>query len=353
MVVVVDEGAAGTFSEQNVAIAHGAAVAAAQINAAEGLGHGVRIKLEGQDLNDLSEGALRQRLNSDAAAALVLPCDTEAQTGLAARASQFGMLMLAPCDPDPTAEAGYTTYWPVGTLGPAEATGLTLFMHKIGYDTAYIVSATGDHLGDVLANNFRAAAKSNGVTISGSTSVAPSSEGIAAAAKTIKALQSAPAAVFTTLSAPLVNQLASALQADGVEAVLVGTSTLDTPLTLKTDPQALENALVPTYGFVREEAAGQTFTQAYTQRFGLAPAGSFPGLGFETIRVLAAAANKARSASPAAIEHALLAGLTVKGVALADRTYLPNGAGDHGPVGRVSIEKVYDGRFEPLIAVSP
>jgi ABC-type branched-subunit amino acid transport system substrate-binding protein len=353
LVVVLDQPAAGAFSEQNASIAKGAAVAVAQLNAAEGLGHGIHVKLESQELDDLSEGALEQRLSSDAAAALVLPCDTESQATLAARAAHFGMLMLAPCDPDPAAEAGYPTYWPVGTPGPEEAAGLTRFMHTLGYTIAYVIKSPGNRLGEALTRDFSAAARSNGVTVDGSAGVTLTSDGIATLAKTIKALRPTPGAVFTALEPPAVNELASGLQAQGVEATVIGTSVMDTPLTLKTDPQALENALVPTYGFVREEAAGQHFTQEYEQHFGAAPVGSFPGLGFETVRVLATAAQKAHSATPSAIQRALLGGLTVPGVALAERTYGRNGAGEHVPVGPVSIEKVYEGRFEPMIAVSP
>jgi ABC-type branched-subunit amino acid transport system substrate-binding protein len=353
MVVVLDEPAAGSYSEQNASIAKGAAVAVAQINAAGGLAHGVRIKLESQALDGLAEGALKQRLSSDAAAVLILPCDTESQAGLAARAAQFGMLTLAPCDPDPTVEAGYSTYWPVGSSGPEEAAGLTRFMHTLGYTLAYTVRASGNQLEQVLTNEFRAAAKKNGVTVDGGSSASITAGDIAAIAKAIKALRPVPGAVFTTLPPPSANELASGLQAQGVEATVVGTSAMDTPLTLKTNPQALESALVATYGFVREEPAGQEFVRQYTKRFGLAPVGGFPGLGFEAIRLIATAVAKGRAAAPVAIQRALLEGLTVTGVALAERRYLPRGADNHVPVTDVSIEKVYEGKFEPMIAVSP
>jgi hypothetical protein len=78
--------------------------------------------------------------------------------------------------------------------------------------------------------------------------------------------------------------------------------------------------------------------------------GSFPGLGFETIRLLEAAVRGAHSAEPSAIQRALSRGLTLEGVALAERTYQPGG--DHDPTSTVAIEKIVSGHLEQVFAAA-
>ena len=105
------------------------------------------------------------------------------------------------------------------------------------------------------------------------------------------------------------NHLATGLRAQGVYQPIVGTTALDTRLSLSSGAEALENTVFPSYGFRREDAPARRFARDYARRFRSAPAGGFPGLGFETIRLLEDAVRKAGSAEPSAIQQALSGGL--------------------------------------------
>lgn len=350
MVVAIDQPASGLFSEQNASIARGATVAVDELNATGGLARHIRVKLVPQDLEGLSPAAVEGRLHSEAAAALILPCDTESQLSLAAGGARYGTLMLAPCNPDPSAGRRYSTYWPVGMKPSDEAAGLAGFMRTVGYGSVFIVNASGNRYDELMTSYFRAAAQRKGVRIVGSASVATTLGDLSSLAHTIEAVSPRPSTIFTALPPPLVNQLAAGLQAQGVTQNVAGTSTLDTRLTLTHNAGALEDAVFPSYGFPRESAPAHRFTRDYEQRFGAEPVGSFPGLGFETIRLLEAAARDARSAEPSAIQRALSRGLVLEGVALAERTYQP---GDHNPTGTVAIEKIVSGHFEQVFAAAP
>jgi hypothetical protein len=126
---------------------------------------------------------------------------------------------------------------------------------------------------------------------------------------------------------------------------------MDTPLTLSSAHGTLEHAIFPSYGFMREEAAAHRFAADYRRLFHTSPVGGFPGLGFETIRLLEAAVRRARSAQPSAIQRALAAGITLHGVGLGDRTYEPGG--DHEPVGEVAISELVSNALLPLVATMP
>jgi len=351
MIVAVDQPAQGLFAEQNRSIERGAEVAVDQLNAAGGLTGHVRIHLVRQDLDGLSAAAVQARLRSEAAAVLVLPCDSDSQLSLAAAGSQFGMLMLAPCNPDSTAGARYPTYWPVGMAANDEAAGLVGYLKEVGYGSVFLVSAPGSRYVELLTGDFRSAAQAGGVRLVGSASISTTTQDFSSLAHTIQTAEPTPAAIFTALPPPLVNRLATGLLARGVQQTILGSTAMDTQLTLSSGSQALENATFPSYGFPRVSSSARRFAAEYASRFGREPVGSFPGLGLETIRLLEESVRKAGSAEPSAIQQALTGGVTLSGVGLADRSYAPGG--DHNPVGQVAITKVSSGRFEPLLVVTP
>jgi branched-chain amino acid transport system substrate-binding protein len=351
MVVVIDQPSNSLFAEQNRSITRGAAVAVDQLNAAGGLTGHVHIRLVPQSLDGLSAAAVQSRLHSEAAAALVLPCDADSQLNLAAGASQDGTLMFAPCNPDATAGKRYPTYWPVGMAATDEAAGLTSFMYTLGYRDVFVVSAPGSRYVELLTSDFQSAAKARGIQVAGNASVATTTTDFTALAQAIESVHPKPSAIFTALPPPLVNRMAAGLQAQGVGATVLGSTAMDTPLTLSANTKALENATFTSYGFPRLSASAARFAADYRRQFGHEVIGSFPGLGFETIRLIEAAAKKAGSAEPSAIQQALAGGLTLRGIALANRAYEPGG--NHNPVGEVAISKVSAGSLLPLIVTSP
>ncbi len=351
MVVAIDRPPSGMFAEQNASIAQGAAIAVDELNAAGGLARHTRIKLVPQDLDDLSPAAVEGRLRSEAAAALILPCDTDSQLSLAAGAARYGTLMLAPCNPDPAAGRRYTTYWPVGMTPSDEAAGLVSFLRTIGGGNVFLVTAPSSQYAELMTSYFRAAARRRDIPIVGSASVAATTGDLSSLAHAIEAAEPHASIIFTALPPPLVNQLAAGLKTQGVTQTVIGTSAMDTRLALTSNRGALEGAVFPSYGFPRESAPAHRFATDYKNRFGAEPVGSFPGLGFETIRLLETAVRAAGSAEPSAIQRALSRGLALEGVALAQRSYQPGG--DHNPTATVAIEKIFSGHFEQVLATNP
>jgi ABC-type branched-subunit amino acid transport system substrate-binding protein len=351
MTVVIDSPPRGLFSEQNRSIAQGASVAVDALNASGGLPGHVHVKLVSENLDGLSASALQGRLRSQTAAALILPCDTDSQLSLAAAGSQFGMLMLAPCNPDPTAGGRYPTYWAVGTAANEETAGLASFMATLGYGSAFVVSSPGSRYVELLTSDFRNAAQSSGIKLAGSGSISMSNPDYASLARSIEAVQPRPAAIFTALPPPLVNRLAAGLRAEAVDETVLGSTAMDTPLTLSGGASSpLEDATFASYGFPRVSSSARRFAAAYRSRFRHEPVGSFPGLGLETIRLLEAAARKGHSPAPSAIQRALAGGITLTGVGLAARSY--KAGGDHNPIGEVAISKVSTGSLLPLQAIT-
>jgi ABC-type branched-subunit amino acid transport system substrate-binding protein len=351
MVVVIDQPSSNLFAEQNAAIVQGAGMAVDELNAAGGLARHIQVKLVPQSLDGLSAAQVESRLRAEAAAALILPCDTDSQLSLAAEAERYKTLMLAPCNLDPTVGERYPTYWPIGMSTSEEMAGLTSFMRTIGYGSVFIVTAPGSRYVQLVTDDFRTAAQRRQIRIAGSASIAMTTSDFSGLAHTIEAASPRPSVIFTALPPPLVNQMAAGLKARGIRQSVVGASVMDTQLTVTSNRGALEDSVFPSYGFPRESPAGHHFLATYKKLFGNEPVGSFPGLGFETIRVLEAAVQQAHSAEPDAIEQALSRGLALEGVALAERRYQPGK--DHNPIGPVAVEKDVAGHFEQVLATTP
>jgi branched-chain amino acid transport system substrate-binding protein len=261
------------------------------------------------------------------------------------------MLMLAPCNPDPTAGQHYPTFWPVGVAASAEVAALANFMRAFGYPSAFVVNATGDRSAEIVTSYFRGAAKAQGIRIAGDASVAATTNDLSSLAARIKS-SGRLAGVFTAAPPPFVNRLGAALRAQGVDRPVIGPAAMDTPLSLSAGgAKTLENAFFTSYGFPREDAAARRFARDYSRRFHRNPVGSFPGLGLETVRLLAAAVRKAGSAEPAAIQRALAGGVVLSGEGLAERVY--ERGGNHNPVGQIGITKIGEGALQPLAARTP
>lgn len=351
MTVVIDQPPPGLFAEQNRSIMQGAEVAAQELNAAGGLARHVHLRLVSQKLDGLSASALRSRLQSETAAALILPCDTDSQFTMAAEAARSGTLMLAPCNADPQAGHDFPTYWPVGAAASDETLELASFMQVIGRGNVFIVETPGSRYVQLLTSWFRNAVKARKIQVVGTASAAMSTSNFASLAHAIQAAHPTPSAIFTALPPPYVNRLAAGLAAHGVSQAVVGTAVMDTPLTLAKGGEALNNAVFSTLGFPRESSAARRFAADYRRKFHKAPVGGFPEVGLETIRLLADAASKAHSADPRAIQRALKGGIVLSGVGLADRSY--QAGGDHNPIGEVAIAKIASDAFLPLFAGLP
>lgn len=351
MTVVMDRPPGGVFSEQNRSVAQGATVAVDELNAHGGLWRGIRVKLVRQTLDGLPADVVRRRLESEAAAALILPCDTDSQFGLASAAARFGMLLLAPCDADPTAGRSFPTYWPVGASASDEMLELASFMRMVGYGRVFVVETPGSRYVELLTSWFRSAVKAKGIALAGSTSIAMGARDFSGLARTIQADPSGPAAIFTALPPPYANRLAAGLAAQGVDRTVIGTAVMDTRLSLSVRGESLNGAVFPSLGFPRPSAAARRFAADYRKLFGADPVGGFAGAGQETIRLLQAAAHRARSAEPSAIQRALVAGVTLRGVGLADRSY--QAGADHNPVGEVGVAKIASNGILPLFAGMP
>jgi ABC-type branched-subunit amino acid transport system substrate-binding protein len=340
--------AGGDFAPHNALIANGAQIAATESGVSGGDVGPVRITLtRARFAADASPAAVMSTLASRGIRVVVLPCNVDATPALAAAGAKRKLLMLAPCDPSPKTLARVPMTWPTAMAGNAEVAQLVGYASQENATTAFVLGAKGSAYSTALGRYFREAAKLDHVRVAGSAAIDLPRYDVANLAARIR--RSKARAIFTSVFSPHVEPLVAGLRAHGVDAAVYATDGMDAGLRLARYAAALDGVNFASFGFSRP--AGARFAKDYRGTFGQAPAGSFPRLGYETIRILDRAAARAGSTDPARIDAAFARGFTVTGVALADVTY--PGHGVREPLADAAVARAVRGAAYPLFASDP
>jgi branched-chain amino acid transport system substrate-binding protein len=338
--------ASGDFSVHNTLLADGAQIAVNEIDAAGGIGGTVKLDLIKRPLEpDTSPEQVVASLADQKTDVLILPCDLDSVPGLAAAAAKRGMLMLAPCNPDPS--VAYPTLWPVGMAGNAQAAQLVAWARGVGAKNAYILTASGPGYLSNMTRYLKQALSLLHVPVVGESVVPLGKPLPASVVRQLKHL--APYAIVTPIYSPYLAPMVEQLRKGGVIQNIYATDGFDAQQQLEEYGQYLANVFFGAYGFAGP--AARQFIRDYHLAYHNAPSGSFPGLGFETVKVLQAAVLKAQSAEPAAIGQAFANGFTVPPIAIEAVTYTGHGA--HLPSNEVGIARIVSGQRMPLNSTDP
>ena len=348
----------GFLAVHDKLISNGARLAVEQINRKGGIGGKVRIALTLEDVK--SDPAVSVQVANDLigkhVGVLVLPCNTDyqvAMTNVAQRKKQF---TLSPCNGDPTVAKKFPIYWPVGMAGNAQMAQLANYAKLRKYKRVYVLDSTFLYV-HLMAKYFKKAAPSRGISIVGTdqipfgaTGFATSPEGYAAIVTKIKNLRPKPQAIMTGLFSPFVDFLARQLKSQGVNIPVIGSDGMDTAVNLQVGGSAVNGYAFSTFGSLDKGSPTVRFYAQFRKRFGASPDGTYPALGYDTIKVLEAAVIKAGSTNPKKIQAVLARGMTVRG-ALGPVRYL--GHGQHNPKNLVVVDQIRGGKFVKVLKSVP
>jgi branched-chain amino acid transport system substrate-binding protein len=346
----------GFLAAHDVLISNGALLAVQQINSKGGIGGKVKIKLMLRDVKsraDTSVEVARDLMNAKVNV-LILPCNTDFQVAMAAVANPRGQFMLSPCNADPTVAKKYGNYWPVGMAGNAQLAQLANYAKLRKIKKVYVLDAPQMLYVHLMAQYFRKAAPSRGIQIVGSDDIPFGATGFpqdySAIATKIKNGSNGAQAIMTGLFSPFVDFLARDLRRAGVNLPVLGTDGMDTQLNLTTGKEAVNGYGFTTFGFPDKGSPTARFYAQFKGKFGASPDGTYPALGYDTIKVLEAAVLKSGSIDGKVIEAALANGMTVKG-ALGPIRF--KGSGQHNPTNIVAALQIRNGKFVKVLKGVP
>jgi branched-chain amino acid transport system substrate-binding protein len=346
----------GFLAAHDVLISNGAKLAVEQINKAGGIGGKIKIKLILKDVKsrpDVSVQVARDLMKAKVNV-LVLPCNTDFQVGMAAVANPRGQFMLSPCNGDPTVARTYGNYWPVGMAGNAQMAQLANYAKLRKYKKVYVLDAPQMLYVHLMARYFKKAAPSRGIQIAGTDDIPFGATGFpqdySAIATKIKNDSGGAQAIMTGLFSPFVDFLARDLRRAGVNIPVIGSDGMDTQLNLTTGKDAVNNYAFTTFGYPDKGSPTARFYASFKGRFGGSPDGSYPALGYDTIKVLEAAVVKAGSIDGKVIQAALANGMTIKG-ALGPLRF--KGSNQHNPSNIVAALQIRSGKFVKVLKGVP
>jgi branched-chain amino acid transport system substrate-binding protein len=348
----------GFLAVHDKLISNGAKLAVEQMNRGGGIGGKVKIDLRLADVK--SDPAVSVQVANDLigkhVGVLVLPCNTDYQVAMANVAQRKKQFTLSPCNADPTVPRKFNVYWPVGMAGNAQMAQLANYAKLRKYKRVYVLDSPFLYV-HLMAKYFKKAAPSRGISIVGTDSIpfgatgfAGTPQGYAAIVTKIKNLKTKPNAIMTGLFSPFVDFLARELKAQGVRTPIIGSDGMDTAVDLQVGGAAVNGYAFSTFGYPDKGSPTAGFYAQFRKRFGASPDGTYPALGYDTIKVLAAAVIKAGSTDPKKIQAVLAAGLTVNG-ALGPVRY--KGGGQHNPTNIVVVDQIKGGKFVKVLKGVP
>ncbi len=270
-------------SERDEVIARAAQLAVDEVNDAGGVRGRVRMRV------------VRAARNVDA---LVLPCDTPApQTDV--------VFVLATCDSAPGA-------WSVGPVWALRADALAEHLRDDDVDEAAVIATRrGEELGAALAE--RGIETTDGVVV-GSTDAVATDAGWEIAARVARRS----------------------------ELPVTGLDLLDSAQGIREAGEAAEGAVFATFGYPVPGSELDELYERHRLEHGARPDGSYAGLGYDAVRVVVEAIEKAGSVAAEDLAAAL-PGLEVGG-SLGVLDYPEDGG--RVPVADVALVEVRDGRLE-------
>jgi branched-chain amino acid transport system substrate-binding protein len=346
----------GFLAAHDVLISNGAKLAVEQINKAGGIGGKIKIKLILRDVKsrpDVSVQVARDLMKAKVNV-LVLPCNTDFQVGMAAVANPKGQFMLSPCNGDPTVARKFGNYWPVGMAGNAQMAQLANYAKLRKYKKVYVLDAPQMLYVHLMARYFIKAAPSRGIQIVGTDDIPFGATGFpqdySGIATKINNDSGGAQAIMTGLFSPFVDFLARDLRRAGVNIPVIGSDGMDTQLNLTTGKEAVNNYAFTTFGYPDKGSPTARFYASFKGRFGGSPDGSYPALGYDTIKVLEAAVVKAGGIDGKVIQAALANGMTINGALGALRF---KGSNQHNPTNIVAALQIKSGKFVKVLKGVP
>jgi branched-chain amino acid transport system substrate-binding protein len=337
----------GYFAAHNKLIAEGAEIAAAESGKPGLVGplkiDLVRLRIPTHPNAHRVVAALAKR----GVGVVVLPCDVDSAPALARAASARNLLVLSPCTPDPGVTLQIRHVWPTAMLGNEFAAVAVAYARNNNATTGYVLTSGATAYTRTMSRYFREAAKLDGMKILGVGTVSLAHPNVAGVVRALKKKQ--PRVILTPIFSPYLQPVLAKLRAKGLLQPVYATEGLDAEQLLSRYAKPLDEVYYGTFGFPR--STSRTFRSDYESTFHKQLKGSFPGLGYETIRILSAAAENADSSNPMAIESAFEHGFKVKGVALGDVVY--HGKGNKNPSASVGLSRILYGDDVILSAMDP
>ncbi len=331
-------------------VVEGFRIAVDEINAAGGIGGKIMIKTIDKDVrSDAAQTSIATQELVDAKVnVLVLPCDADPAFAAASIAGAAQIPAFSTCASSPTLPLMGGDYMFANFPGDnVQATVSAEWAKGQGHKTAYLLYSP-DSQYTTLPLYFGDVWEKLGGTIAGKATYKLDQQDFSAEVTNIKALDPQPDVIMTAAYEPNFPAFIKQLRAAGVTSQVIGSDGIDSPTTFSLG-DAAEGVVFTTAGHATPGSELEKFNALYKEKTGNESETVFNAIGYDLVKVIAAAVEAAGSTDPIALRDAIANLENVQGA-----TSLITYKGTQGmPVREVSLVRVKDGKRELVGQPSP
>ncbi|RLC67628.1 MAG: ABC transporter substrate-binding protein [Chloroflexi bacterium] len=268
------------------------------------------IELDGKT-DPATVGNAARELIEQGADVLIAPCDFDVGGPASQAAQEAGMVGVSTCATSPLygSKALGDKQFTVGMWNNIMGAAMAEYGYKeLGWRTAYVVVDTSiDYslsLGDYFAEHF----ESLGGTVVGRDTFTAGDEDFSAQVQRIQALPEEPDVLYITGVMPDLGIILRQVRAAGIETPLAGGDTYDDTELFGLLGEELGNDIyMATHSWLGPEVGGEMtrFIELYEAEYGEPPASAFIVMGWDTVKILAQAIEKAGTTDGAAVAKAM------------------------------------------------
>ena len=268
------------------------------------------IELDGKT-DPATVGNAARQLIEQGAEVIIAPCDFDIGAPASQAAQEAGMVGVSTCATSPLygSEALGDKQFTVGMWNNIMGAAMAEYGYKeLNWRKAYIVVDTSIDYSVSLGDYFGKQFESLGGTVLGRDTFTAGDEDFSAQIQRIKTLSEQPDVLYITGVMPDLGIILRQVRAAGIEIPMAGGDTYDdTELFSLLGPELGNNIYMATHSWLGPEVGGEMtrFVDLYTGKYGEPPVSAFIVMGWDTVKVLAQAIEKAGTSEGAALAKAM------------------------------------------------
>ncbi|MEI7989873.1 MAG: ABC transporter substrate-binding protein [Chloroflexota bacterium] len=338
----------GGMASLDVPSANGAKLAAEEINTAGGvLGRKIDlIVYDGKTDASTIGNSATQLVETDKVVAMLGFSDTDMALAAAPIAAKAGVMFVTSGATSPRLPSQVPDYLFLACFGDnvQAAAGAEFSINSLKAKTAYLLIDKGTEYTLGLGKYFKERFTEMGGQIVLEDTYQTGDKDYSAQITKVNALPAMPDFLYISSGPDEVGVIVKQFRDAGIDKPIMGGDGYDTPLLVQIAGKGAENVYFSTHSLMDAQIGTdpvKKFIAAYQKKFNTQPENAFAGLGYDTVKLIADAIQRAGSDDPKAIREAL--GKTSKFPGVTGSVTYP--AGVRIPQKGVTMILVKDGKF--------
>ena len=268
------------------------------------------IELDGKT-DPATVGNAARQLISQGAEVIIAPCDFDIGAPASQAAQEKGLAGISTCATSPLygSQALGDMQFTVGMWNNIMGAAMAEYgFEKLFWRKAYIVTDTSTDYATSLGDYFEEQFTRLGGKVIGRDTFTAGDQDFSAQVQRIKGLSETPDVLYITGTMPDLGIVLRQVRAAGITIPLAGGDTYDDTELFKTlGPELASDLYMATHSWLGPEAGGDMprFIRLYTDAYGEPPSSAFIVMGWDAVRIIAQAVEKAGTTEGAVLAKAM------------------------------------------------